>query len=133
METLTKVLCVNDSEINSLIMKRLIIKTSFAREVVNVYNGQQALDYYLKLAENPEQQDAAPDLILLDLEMPEIDGWEFLDHFCQSFLPLFSHTKIVITSFSVDDKDFERAKGYSCVIDFLNKPLTAGYLEALEF
>jgi CheY-like chemotaxis protein len=133
METLTKVLCVNDSEINSLIMKRLISKTFFAEEVINVYNGQQALDYYLKLIEDPPEEASAPGLILLDIEMPEMDGWEFLDRFCSSFLPLFPDTKVIITSFSVDDKDFEKAKKYSCVIDFLNKPLTAGYLEALEF
>lgn len=132
METLTKVLCVNDSEISSLIMKTLISKTAFAEEVINVYNGQEALDYYLKLTETPSEIPSAPDLILLDIEMPEMDGWEFLDHFTQSFLPLFPNTKVVITSFSVDDKDFERAKQYSCVIDFLNTPITAGYLENLH-
>jgi len=132
METVTKVLCVNDSEINSLIMKRLISKTAFAEEVVNVYNGQEALDYYLKLTETPSEISSAPDLILLDIEMPEMDGWEFLDRFTQSFLPLLPNTKVVITSFSVDDKDFERAKQYPCVIDFLNTPITAGYLENLH-
>lgn len=132
METLTKVLCINDSEISSLIMKRLISKTAFAEEVINVYNGQEALDYYLKLTETPSEIPSAPDLILLDIEMPEMDGWGFLDLFTQKFLPLFPNTKVVITSFSVDDNDFERAKQYACVIDFLNTPITAGYLENLH-
>lgn len=133
METLNKVLCVNDNKINLFIFERLISQTAFAKEIVCVLNGQEALDYYLKLVESPGEGVSHPELIMLDIDMPEMNGWDFLNHFTQSFLPLFPDTKVIITSSSIDDRDFKQAIEYPYVIDFLNTPMTAGYLKNLQF
>lgn len=132
MEVLNKVLCVNDSEMNLFIFERLIEQTAFAKEVVSVSNGQEAIDYYLKLVENSSEGFYHPDLILLDIDMPVMNGWDFLSRFTQSFLPLFPNTQVVITSFSIDDKDFEKAKQYPYIIDFRNTPMTIDYFKKLK-
>ena len=132
MNAINKILCVNDTDINLFIMKRLISRSAFAKEVVCVSSGLEAVDYYLKLIGFPSDESMHPELILLDIDMPQMNGWEFLDRFTQSFLPIFPDTKVVITSYSIDDKDFEKAIQYPYVIDFLNTKMTAAYLADLR-
>jgi CheY-like chemotaxis protein len=61
-----------------------------------------------------------PDVIFLDINMPEMDGWEFLNEFQKTV----STAKVYMLSSSIDPADINRSKEYSCVSDFLSKPLT---------
>ncbi len=132
-EKLNSVLCVNDSDITLFILKRTLSKSNFAEKITEKKDGQEALNYCQQLINDNEFQEGNyPKVIFLDLHMPVMDGWEFLDKFSNEIWPFFSETKIVITSQSVDNDDSIRAKGYPFVIDFLKNPITVEYLVRLH-
>lgn len=129
---LKKVLCINDNEVTLWIQKQILNKSKFSEEVITATNGSEGLEYYYKLInENIGIQNDFPGLILLDLHMPVMDGWEFLYRFSSEIYPYCKNTKVIITSYSVDEIDSERAKKYPFVVDFLTTLLTVDYLESL--
>jgi CheY-like chemotaxis protein len=113
--------------------KGIIKKNSFATEIASAMNGQQGIDYYKTLLNSPEADKSNyPNLIFLDLNMPIMNGWEFLDEFVKTYYVQFPKTKVVILTSSIDPKDEERASEYSIAIDFLSKPLTGTMLNDLR-
>lgn len=66
-----------------------------------------------------------PDLIFLDINMPEIDGWQFLDQFQPMNLPV----RLIMVSSSIYIEDIKRARSYKAVENFVSKPLTMEHLQ----
>lgn len=131
-EQLKKVLCINDNEVTLWIQKQILNKSKFSEEVITLFNGFEGLEYYKSLINgNTENQNNFPGLILLDLHMPVMDGWEFLYRFSSEIYPHCKNTKVIITSYSIDEVDSERAKKYPFVVDFLTSSLSVDYLESL--
>ena len=131
-EQLKKVLCINDNEVTLWIQKQILNKSKFSEEVITAFNGFEGLEYYKSLINgNTENQNNFPGLILLDLHMPVMDGWEFLYRFSSEIYPHCKNTKVIITSYSIDEVDSERAKKYPFVVDFLTSSLSVDYLENL--
>lgn len=129
---LKKVLCINDNEVTLWIQKQILNKSKFSEEVITAFNGFEGLEYYKNLINsNTENQNDFPGLILLDLHMPVMDGWEFLYRFSSEIYPHCKNTKVIITSYSIDEVDSERAKKYPFVVDFLTSSLSVDYLESL--
>jgi CheY-like chemotaxis protein len=130
---LEKVICVDDDPIALLLSKLVLSKADFASKVVTAANGEIAIEYL----ENPEsiidnQQSENPLLILLDLNMPVMDGWEFLEQFNASlYHKHYPTAKVILLSSSIDPNDIERSKEFSMVIDFLPKPLTRDMLDTI--
>ncbi|RKS25424.1 response regulator receiver domain-containing protein [Flavobacterium endophyticum] len=128
---LHKILCVDDDPITLMLYKMVIAKASFTEEIITAKNGQEALDYYNNLRAEGESQ--SPELIFLDLNMPVMGGWEFLDNFTKSEYQEFNaKTKVIVLSSTIDPTDIEKSKTYSIVIDFLSKPITKEMLEDLK-
>lgn len=128
-QRLNKVLCINDNEITLFILKRILDKVKFSEEVIEISDGLEALNYCRKLISDPaESENTYPGLIFLDLNMPVMDGWGFLDHFSKHILPFFKYTKVIIISNSIDHTDSEKLKQYHFVIDFISNPLSIEYL-----
>ncbi len=131
-EQIRKVLCINDNEVTLWIQKQILNKSKFSVEVVTALNGHEGLNYCQKLVDNNTgNQNDFPGLILLDLHMPVMDGWEFLLKFSSDIYPHCKNTKVIITSYSIDAVDSERAKQYPFVVDFLTSSLSVDYLESL--
>lgn len=127
-----KILCINDNELTLFIQKQVLSKSGLSEEIITITDGKSGLDYCKKLIrENNDSADSYPGLIFLDLYMPVMDGWQFLDHFSKEIQPYFINTKIIITSYSIDESDSERAKQYPFVIDFLTNSLSTAYLQNL--
>ena len=101
--------------------KRIIKEVDFAENVIVYSNGQDALDGLKKtcLANEP-----LPDVIFLDLNMPVLNGWEFLDEFKLCKSKKSKKILIYIISSSVDPRDLERVKDYEQVDTYILKPIT---------
>ncbi len=128
-----KVLCVDDDSISLTISKLLLKRTGFAENVLTAVDGHDALLFLEKLFEdhsNPEED--APNLILLDINMPVMNGWEFLDAFIEQYGTKLPNTRVVILSSTIDPEDFARAKKYTIVTQFLSKPLSVETLLELK-
>jgi len=131
-EQIKKVLCINDNEVTLWIQKQILNKSKYSIDVVTAINGLEGIKYCHKLiGEETENNIELPSLILLDLHMPVMDGWEFLSRFSHEIHPYSTDTKVIITSYSIDEIDSERAKKYPFVIDFLTSSLSVDYLESL--
>ncbi|WP_339864072.1 response regulator [uncultured Algoriphagus sp.] len=107
---------VDDDPINNLINKRLLGKVNIAENIIEFLEGEEAL---IKLKDFDEHHRL---LIFLDINMPVLNGWEFLDKY--QLLHPNRTDKIIILSSSIDYQDRFKAQGYKVVTGFLEKPLT---------
>ena len=129
------ILCVDDDPITLMLCKMVIAKSSFATEIITAQNGEEALNYFddLKLNNLGAEIKKYPSLVFLDLNMPVMDGWEFLDHFSkEEYTSAFKNTKIIVLSSTIDPNDIEKSRTYSMVLDFLSKPITKEIVENLK-
>lgn len=128
-----KVMCVDDDPIALLLSKLVISKADFASQVITAANGEIAIKY-LERPEiiEEERNSKIPLVILLDLNMPVMDGWEFLEQFSTTlYLEHYKSTKVILLSSSIDPNDIERSKDFSMVAAFLPKPLTKEMLTTI--
>jgi len=132
---LNRLLIIDDDPVTIKICKLVISNTNFAKEVFSLEQGKDALNYfsdYFERKKKGEQVEAAPDLILLDLNMPIMDGWEFLDQYIRKYSERLPDTRIAILSSSINPEDFRKAQQYPIIIDFINKPLIIDLMEELK-
>jgi len=128
---LEQILCVDDDPITLMLCKKVIEKASFSTEIITAQNGEEALRFFneLKYSKNKIKK---PQLIFLDLNMPVMGGWEFLDHFTSPDYEEFNSIKIIVLSSTINPEDLAKAKKYPAVIDFLSKPISKSMLEYLK-
>ena len=114
-----KVLLVEDDETTNFISK-MALQEAGIEDVDEALNGKQACDYIEK---------DCPDFIFLDIKMPMMDGWDFLDEMISK--SLCKETKIAMLTSSARPEDKNRAETYGCVIAYLEKPLTKVKVEEI--
>ena len=127
---LDKILCVDDDPITLMLCKMVITKALFSKEITTAKNGEEAIKYFDTL--KTSDPNSKPQLIFLDLNMPVMDGWEFLDSFNTAAYSEFHDTKVIILSSTTDPEDLKKSKKYPMVIDFLSKPISKEMLEFLK-
>ncbi|MEJ6981815.1 response regulator [Pedobacter sp. P351] len=129
---LNKVLFIDDDRVASLINRRLMGKVLPEAEIVQASNGKEAIAYYVNLLECIDENVSYPELVFLDLHMPVMDGWGFLNEFSKPQFQPFNNTKIVLLSSSVSPLDLERSRGFPIVIDFVAKPVSVELLRMYQ-
>lgn len=123
------ILIIDDDEINNFIAKKLIDKTEFKANINTFLNGETSLSF-LKTGINNETE--LPDIIFLDLNMPIMNGWEFLDLYQTEVLPFINKKPIInIISSSVYNNDMLKAETYSFINKFVSKPLTVDKIKEM--
>jgi CheY-like chemotaxis protein len=116
-----RILLIDDDPIANMISTKIITK-SFGFIVSDFTNAQEALNLLQLWANSfPEQ---IPDMIFLDINMPQMDGWEFLNEFQKLPQHILERCSVIMLSSSLDREDIERSKSYACVREFVSKPLT---------
>lgn len=115
------ILIVDDDEDNTIVMSHLIKKENLATTVAVAIDGEAALQY---LQNNPP-----PSLILLDINMPRMNGWEFLEEYYK--LPSKVQQSVVVVMLTVSLNPDDRKRASEQDLDFVNKPLTADLLRDL--
>lgn len=116
---------IDDDPIFVYSLKKLIALRSYCDNVLSYPNGADALE----ALQNANQTGLlVPDIILLDINMPIMDGWEFLNEYAK-FKPMLSKpiTLFLLTS-SIDDRDIKRAKAIEAVNRYITKPVTMAKL-----
>ncbi|AMR27916.1 hypothetical protein A0257_13010 [Hymenobacter psoromatis] len=109
---------IENDHITAVVTELVLRKNLRRGEVQHFVNGKLAFNHLLlKAKENVD----IPDLILLDLNMPVMDGWEFLDAFMK--LPIGKQVCVFVLTSSIHPDDREKAKGYNIVKGFFPKPL----------
>ncbi|MCC5925189.1 MAG: response regulator [Bacteroidetes bacterium] len=118
-----KLWVIDDDSIYQMLTKRMVEKAYPNTLVASFLNGKLAQDTLLKIVEDKDA-DEFPDVIFLDINMPVMNGWEFLDSLVEKQIKEKVTAKIYIVSSSIDKSDFEKAKTYDNVADYLVKPLS---------
>ncbi len=116
------ILLVDDDEINNFISIKLIKKAMNNTNISACLNGKFAIDELLEIQKT--DPDKLPDFILLDINMPIMNGWEFLDEYKRLNLDPLGKSKIYIISSSVFSNDISKARSYPLVKNFISKPLS---------
>jgi CheY-like chemotaxis protein len=119
MSTKINLLVIDDDDINIFIIKKIVEKTGYEAEMVAKTNGQLAIDYLQGLIDS---QQPFPHLILIDINMPVLNGWEFLEAYEK--MGIKEDVDMYMLSSSVYENDIEKAKTYKTVKGFISKPLS---------
>lgn len=121
MNKINNLYVIDDDEIYQYLTNEIINSTQLVNNIKFFSNGSDAIEFLKLIKDIPEQ---LPEVILLDLFMPVLDGWGFLEKFTDVKLKINKKIIIYIISSSIDPEDVQKAKTISEVTDYIIKPLT---------
>ena len=128
MKKLNCILLIDDNKADNAFHQIKIKRAEVCDTISVATTGTQALNYLEKAAQQLEEF-PKPDLIFLDINLPGMDGFDFLDEFHKLNDTLKSETKVVMLTTSLNPDDQTRALNYKEVKNFLNKPLTVELIQ----
>ncbi len=108
----------------------MLQKTNFCTEMDEASGGTVGLQYFEDLLTSKNR--VVPNLILLDINMPVMNGWEFLELYSERYLKHFPECKVIILTSSVNPEDRVMAENHANVVDFMPKPISLDGLETLK-
>lgn len=129
MQSHNMIFIVDDDPIHQQIANIMIKRQGIGENVRAFSDAQDVLDYLRRYSFEPEQ---LPDLILLDLNMPVMDGWDFLNDYAGFYKDLAKQIGIFVLTSSIDDKDRKKVDSYSFVKGYLTKPLSSEIITKLQ-
>ncbi len=116
------ILLIDDDPIIDFLHRKLLIKAGIIAPTITLYNGRTALEALAKLNNQLDQEDTV--LALLDLNMPVLDGWGFLEELELLRPTLKFNLELFVLSSSNNPDDILKSKSYPYILDYLNKPLS---------
>ncbi|TRX40796.1 response regulator [Flavobacterium restrictum] len=117
---------VDDDAIFVSIFKKILSKIQNFSEIKHLKNGAIALSDLKKRFDNKQ---VFPDIIFLDLNMPVLDGWQFLEELKQ--LPFKNQLAIYVISSTIDKREIKKCRKYKTVLNFIQKPTNESQLKAI--
>ena len=116
---------IDDDPIYQIIVNKIIQKSELFLNVSSFKNGKDAID---ALENSLETKEALPNIILLDINMPIMDGWEFMEEMVALKSKISEAINIYIVSSSIALEDKNKAKNYPEIIAYLSKPINTNDL-----
>jgi two-component system, chemotaxis family, chemotaxis protein CheY len=116
-----RIAVVDDDETFQFITLKAIRSVTTTNQVLQFLSGLDAIKF---LAENAHEPESLPDVMLLDINMPVLDGWMFMDEFSTIKEKLNKPINIFMVSSSIDASDIARAKQNKNIADYLMKPIS---------
>lgn len=123
-KTLNCILLIDDDDATNFIHQVIIKKAKIAEQVITTFNGKQALEYLTNNGRYANTENTLPSLIFLDINMPVMDGWEFIRAYQGLPENIKNQIIIVMLTTSYDPDDQERALKIPELAEFEKKPLT---------
>jgi len=120
------VMVIDDNRIDLYIASRMITQNNFGKNVMQNSSALEALKF---LRENQENLSELPDVIFLDIYMPVMSGFEFMDEYDKLTAPLKNNCKVFIISSSLDEQDITRANNDENIVAMKEKPITKEFLK----
>jgi len=127
------VMLIDDNEIDNLINQKMIEASNISQHIFTHTGARSAIEF-LKNMEKITQvaPEALPEVIFLDIDMPLMDGFQFLDEFDKLKDTTKKHCKIVMLTSSINPQDVNKSKKYDYVKKYINKPLSQENLKNLS-
>ena len=129
MENICRFIVIDDNPINVLVSEHIIKKVSKNAQIKSFDLAPMALQHIEE--EYGKTDSNIPTLLFLDLHMPVMDGFEFLERFMKLDTDIQKQFKIIVLSATADNIELKKAIAYSCVTDYREKPLTIKVLKRL--
>jgi CheY-like chemotaxis protein len=129
---LKAVMLIDDNEIDNLINQKMIESINLAENIF-VHSGAKSALEYLRNIEKIKtgSENFLPQLIFLDIDMPLMDGFQFIDEFEKLSDSTKKYCKVILLTSSLDPKDIAKSKKNTYILKYLNKPLTQENLKKL--
>ena len=121
------VMLIDDNPMENMVHRKLIDANGFANKIQAFESATESLEFLRSAS-----KDELPNVIFLDIIMPGMDGFQFLDEFAKLGEEVQKNCKIILLSSSDSFKDLNRANKSKLVKKFLNKPLTAEMLSVVN-
>lgn len=123
-----KIMIIDDNEIDNYIVKVLLKNNNIASEILDFDSGAKAIDYLELHKETPQN---LPDIIFLDIYMPLVDGFQFMELYHKIDSKYVRKCKVCIVSSSIDNHDILRSKLDKNIYTFVSKPISTEFLLSL--
>lgn len=123
---ISSLVIIDDNSVDQKLYTRLVRKSGLVENLHCFLMAPEALDFLAR----PDRP--AIDAILLDINMPRMNGFEFLDEAGARFGPGFVKAAVIMLTTSMSDRDRKRAASYEVVRDYIQKPLELAHLESID-
>lgn len=128
MSKIKSICIIDDDEIYQFLIKKQVAVQNLAEKVCVFPNGQEAIQFFQNSIATKGE---LPDIVFLDVNMPIMDGWEFLDEYRKIHAQLHKEVKLYMISSSLNESDINRAQKIEQVKEYLVKPISGEKLVSL--